>query len=134
MHYYFDQIIQSWYCVSKERLLAWKIDETFWTNSMFSLLWTFLFSELNPSKKSEFLYLLIFFFTFLPGKCELWKVSVHPLDGKPEICAHVWTNWRSALLMAFVKILGDPEVTANVYCKSRNLPNTDTQNYSTDLR
>ena len=32
------------------------------------------------------------------------------------------------------EILGDPEVTANIYCKSRNLPNTDTQNYSTDLR
>ena len=31
-------------------------------------------------------------------------------------------------------ILGDPEVTSNIYCKSRNLPNTDTQNYSTDLR
>ena len=31
-------------------------------------------------------------------------------------------------------ILGDPEVTANIYCKSRNLPNTDTQNYGTDLR
>ena len=31
-------------------------------------------------------------------------------------------------------VLGDPEVTANIYCKSRNLPNTDTQNYSTDLR
>ena len=31
-------------------------------------------------------------------------------------------------------ILGDPEVTANVYCKSRNLLNTDTPNYSTDLR
>ena len=31
------------------------------------------------------------------------------------------------------KILGDPEVTANIYCKSRNLPNKDTQNYSTDL-
>ena len=31
-------------------------------------------------------------------------------------------------------VMGDPEVTANIYCKSRNLPNTDTQNYSTDLR
>ena len=31
-------------------------------------------------------------------------------------------------------VLGDPEVTANIYCKSRNLPNTDMQNYSTDLR
>ena len=32
------------------------------------------------------------------------------------------------------KVLGDPEVTANIYCKSSNLPNTDTQNYSTDKR
>ena len=32
------------------------------------------------------------------------------------------------------ELLGDPEVTANIYCKSRNLPNTDTQIYSTDLR
>ena len=31
-------------------------------------------------------------------------------------------------------ILGDPEDTENIYCKSRNLHNTDTQNYSTDLR
>ena len=31
-------------------------------------------------------------------------------------------------------ILGDREVTANIYRKSRNLPNTDTQNYSTDIR
>ena len=31
-------------------------------------------------------------------------------------------------------LLGDPKVTANIYCKSRNLPNTDTQNYSADLR
>ena len=30
-------------------------------------------------------------------------------------------------------VLGDPEVTAYIHCKSRNLPNTDTQNYSTDL-
>ena len=26
---------------------------------------------------------------------------------------------------------GFPEVTANIYCELRNLPNTDTQNYST---
>ena len=30
--------------------------------------------------------------------------------------------------------LGDTEVTANIYCKSHNLPNTDTQNNSTDMR
>ena len=34
----------------------------------------------------------------------------------------------------FLYVLGDPEVTANIYRKSRNLPKTDTQNYSTDLR
>ena len=31
-------------------------------------------------------------------------------------------------------ILGDPEVTPNIHCKSCNLPKKDTQNYSTDLR
>ena len=40
------------------------------------------------------------------------------------------------IAQALVKIplLGDPEVTKNIYCKSRNLPNTDTKKYSTDLR
>ena len=32
------------------------------------------------------------------------------------------------------ELLGDPEVTANIYCKSHNLANTYTQDYSTDLR
>ena len=35
--------------------------------------------------------------------------------------------------LSIVILLGDPEVTANIYCKLRKLPNTDTQNYSTDL-
>ena len=30
-------------------------------------------------------------------------------------------------------LLGDPEVTANIYCKSSNLPNSDTCNYSIDF-
>ena len=37
-------------------------------------------------------------------------------------------------IFAVTMVLGDPEVTENIYCKSRNLPNTDTQNYGTDLR
>ena len=37
-------------------------------------------------------------------------------------------------LVVFASVLGDPEVTTNIYCKSRNLPNKDTQNYSTDLQ
>ena len=40
----------------------------------------------------------------------------------------------SGPLLCSSNILGDPEVAANIYCKLRNLPNTDTQNYSTDLR
>ena len=38
------------------------------------------------------------------------------------------------LILAVVNLLGHPEVTANTYCKSRKLPNTDTQDCSTDLR
>ena len=34
----------------------------------------------------------------------------------------------------WTEILGDPEVTANIYCKKRNLPNTDSQNDCVDLR
>ena len=43
---------------------------------------------------------------------------------------------RMVLLLAWYisEILGDPEVTANIYCKSHDLNNTDTQNYSPDLR
>ena len=42
--------------------------------------------------------------------------------------------WEPARLNGVLQVLGDPKVTANIYCKSRNLPNTGTQNYSTDLR
>ena len=34
----------------------------------------------------------------------------------------------------FIEILGGPYITANAYCKSRNLPNTDIGIYSIDLR
>ena len=36
--------------------------------------------------------------------------------------------------LVYDHLLGDPELTANIYCKSRNLPNKGTQNISTDLR
>ena len=32
------------------------------------------------------------------------------------------------------QVRGVSYITANIYCKSRNLPNTDIQNYSIDLR
>ena len=34
----------------------------------------------------------------------------------------------------FSRVLGVPYISANIYCKSRNLPNTDIHNYSKDLR
>ena len=43
-----------------------------------------------------------------------------------------WNPFHTHLVI--LEVLGDPEVTENIYCKSRNLPNTDTQNYSTDWR
>ena len=42
----------------------------------------------------------------------------------------LWVYYKN--LTGFSDILGDPEVTANIYYKSRNLTNQDTQNYSTD--
>ena len=32
-----------------------------------------------------------------------------------------------------INILGVSYISANIYCKSRNLPNTDAHNYSIDL-
>ena len=43
-------------------------------------------------------------------------------------------EWHKLHSMSKKLILDDPEVTPNIYCKSRSLPNRDTQNYSTDLR
>ena len=42
---------------------------------------------------------------------------------------------NKVILCSIVRgVLGDPEVTANINCKSRNLANIDTRNHSTDLR
>ena len=54
--------------------------------------------------------------------------GVEVLRGEQGVHAHLH------LVVHLVYLLGDPEVTADIYCKSRNLPNTVTQNYSTDLR
>ena len=47
---------------------------------------------------------------------------------------HTHTSEVTVTFLDTTLILGDPEITANIYCKSRNLPNTDTRSYSTDLR
>ena len=49
-----------------------------------------------------------------------------------EYMSHVYT--LVVFFSPFNLVLGDPEATANICCKSRNLPNTDMENYSTDLR
>ena len=53
-------------------------------------------------------------------------------DGELLVCANNPIRVREKHMV--LTLLGDPEVTANIYCKLRNLPNTDTQNHSTDLR
>ena len=37
-------------------------------------------------------------------------------------CGDFYLFWE-----LYPKLLGDSEITANIYCKSRKLPNTDTQ-------
>ena len=37
-------------------------------------------------------------------------------------------------LPALTIVTGVPYISANIHCKSRNLPNTDVHDYSTDLR
>ena len=54
-------------------------------------------------------------------------------NNREEKLAYTYTSYLVDI-WASIFILGDIEVTANTYCKSSNLPNTDTQNYSTDLR
>ena len=54
------------------------------------------------------------------------------VKGETRLAQYNGMFFRSLELLA--KILGDSEFTANVYGKSLNLPNTDTQNYSADLR
>ena len=58
-----------------------------------------------------------------------WNGKLWP-HGTPDYC---YTNNPGGKLAGSgsVGLLGDPEVTANIYS---NLPNTDTDDYSTDLR
>ena len=64
---------------------------------------------------------------------------------RTTICSYSILHWNGNLQIwdtlifnnpdTFLKhILGDPEVTANIYRKLRNLPKKDKHNYSTDLR
>ena len=48
--------------------------------------------------------------------------------------AHINSKTIIIVIPYLAKLLGEPEVTANIYCKSRYLTNKDTQDYSTDLR
>ena len=72
--------------------------------------------------------------TSCPGLYELTPWTAHLT--REELCMlKSELNCYGASTWVYIyTLLGDPEVTANIYCKSRNLPDTDTQNYSTDLR
>ena len=60
---------------------------------------------------------------------------IHIFKTVKKIVYYRYSHLQNDLIYeVFNDILGDLEVTANIYCKLRNLPNTDTQNYSTDLR
>ena len=62
-------------------------------------------------------------------------VHTDPLEDPTEILHQRLGSLNQVFpVVVLVDILGDPEVTGNIYCKSRNLPNTDMQKYSTDLR
>ena len=56
---------------------------------------------------------------------------------RPAPCEEGW-NELADNYQTFRKnskyVTGVPYITANIYYKSRNLPNTDIHNYSTDLR
>ena len=80
------------------------------------------------------------FLDFCPFGFEPWAASQETHEryqdlNQPRVIS-TFTSWCTLYTkVAVTQVrLGDPEVTANMYCKSRNLPNTDTQNYSTDLR
>ena len=74
--------------------------------------------------------------------CMIQTKNIQPSGGQRVKYGnpHQYTRNASIILMhtrgcVFTEpyILGDPEVTTTIYCKSRNLPNTDTVNLSTDL-
>ena len=64
--------------------------------------------RIRPTPDSQNWVILLFQCIFAPRLLRVWTQNV-------------------------ITLLGDPEGTANIYCKSCNLPNTDTQNHSTDL-
>ena len=55
-------------------------------------------------------------------------------DRGSEVRVSVRLGYNITYVSIYEELLGDPEVTANIYCKSRNFPNIYTQKYSTDLR
>ena len=65
-----------------------------------------------------------------------WQFSFSSIKQNiPSVCPRSFdpilvTYYIKTSLPYSILCTGDPEVTTNIYCKSRNLPNTDTQNYS----
>ena len=60
--------------------------------------------------------------------------KTYSFNTKKELLSSISDILGLVTVFEVPNILDDPEVTENIYCKSRNLPNMDTQNYSADLR
>ena len=67
---------------------------------------------------------------------ELLPEAISPTELLPEITKeNNQTSLTAKCIWKYRETTDpDPEVTTNIYCKSRNLPNTDKQKYSTNLR
>ena len=84
------------------------------------------FSKKIYHGRHTLLLLLVFTFEYNKRKMEIFRLRVYSLG--PGALSRARPDKERTML------LGDPEITENIYCKSRNLPNKDTQYCSTDLR
>ena len=100
---------------------------------MLTMLISIIISSNSPP--ISFPYLIDFEFAFYLVFDAIFSFSYYtsPFSIFSKVQPHSFPQQPSTTILGCI-ILGDPEVTANIYCKSRNHPNTDTQNYSTDLR
>ena len=65
------------------------------------------------------------------------SIGATALLGDPEVTAKLYCNFAYLYCEGCqypVPSTSVPQISANIYCKLRNIPNTDVHNYSTDLR
>ena len=98
----------------------------------------------SPTFESPAKYRKIEFFLFPTFSFTLFKffslhlnVSFSPRTTipfiKPQLIVILIPKYHSRYIASY-GYTGVPYISANIFCKSRHLPNTDLHNYSTDLR